>query len=87
MQFGLMNAPGIFQRAADILLASVKWQHALVYLDDVIIYSDTLEEHFYHLDAVLRLLRNEGVTFKLPKSHFVKTSSRLSRPYHDSRKT
>ena len=42
MPFGLKNAPGTFQRIADIILASVKWQNALVYLDDVIVYSLSL---------------------------------------------
>ena len=72
--FGLMNAPGNFQRACDIILASVKRKHALVYLDDVIVYLDTLEEKFDHLDSVLRLLRDTGSTLKLPKCHFFKTS-------------
>ena len=38
MPFGLKNAPGTFQRAANVILAGVKWQFALVYLDDIIIY-------------------------------------------------
>ena len=55
MPFGLKNAPGTFQRAADIILASVKWQFVLVYLDGVIVYSKSIEEHFDHLYAVLRI--------------------------------
>ena len=72
--FALMNAPGTFPRAADIILASVKWKHALVYLDDVIVYSDKLEEHFENLDSVLHFLRDAGLTLKLPKCNFFKTS-------------
>ena len=41
--FGLMNTPGTFQRAAEIILASVKWKHALVYLDYSIVYSNKFE--------------------------------------------
>ena len=78
MPFGLMNAPGTIQRAADIILASVKWQHALVYLDDVIVYSDTLEEHFDHLESVLRLLRDAGLTLKPPKCHSSRHQSTIS---------
>ena len=37
MPFGLKNATGTFQRIAYIIMASVRWQHALVYLDDVIV--------------------------------------------------
>jgi len=45
MPFGLTNAPATFQRALDIILSGVKWQSCLVYLDDVIVYSKTQEEH------------------------------------------
>jgi len=37
--FGLCNAPATFQRAMDMILAGVKWQICLVYLDDVIVFS------------------------------------------------
>ena len=59
-------------------MASVKWQHALFYLDDVIVYSDTLEEHFEHLESVLRLLRDAGMTLELPKFHFSRRKSTIS---------
>ena len=39
MPFSLKNAPATFQRAVDIILSRVKWGTALVYLDDVIVYS------------------------------------------------
>ena len=45
MPFGLKNAPGTFKRAADVILAGFKWQFALVYLEDIIIYSSSIEEH------------------------------------------
>ena len=45
MPFGLKNAPTTFQRAVDIILSRVKWDTALVYLDDVIVYSRTVTEH------------------------------------------
>ena len=74
MPFGLKNAPGTFQRAADIILASVKWQYALVYLDDVIVYSKSIEEHFGHLDHVLQLMHDAGLTLKLNKCEFFRSS-------------
>ena len=74
MPFGLKNAPGTFQRAADVILSKVKWQTALVYLDDVIVYSKTYEEHFEHLRTVLDLLKNAGVSLKLKKCHFFQKS-------------
>ena len=74
MPFGLKNAPATFQRALDIILSGVKWQSFLVYLDDVIIYFKTQEEHVQHLDDVLGLLRAAGVTLKLPKCRFFRTT-------------
>ena len=61
MPFGLKNSPATFQRATDIILAQVKWQYALVYLDDVIVYSKTVEEHFAHLKYVLTLIKETGI--------------------------
>lgn len=70
MPFGLKNAPVTFQCTMDIIPASVKWQHALVYLDDIHILSKTLEVHLKHIDEVLRLLMKAGVTIKLKKCPF-----------------
>jgi len=70
MPFGLTNAPATFQRALDIILFGVKWQSCLIYLDDVIVYSKTEEEYVSHFDRVLRLLRDAGVTLRLPKCRF-----------------
>jgi len=70
MPFGLSNAPATLQRALDIILYGVKWQSCLIYLDDVIVYSKTKEEHVGHVDRVLRLLREAGKTIRLPKRRF-----------------
>lgn len=43
MPFGLKNVPATFQRATEVILVSVKLQHAFVYIHDVIIFSKTLE--------------------------------------------
>ena len=70
MPFGLRNAPATFQRAMDVILASVRWQVALVYLDDVIIFSKSYRAHLEHVATVLSLLKSAGVTLKLAKCHF-----------------
>lgn len=69
LPFGLCNAPATFQRAIDMILARVKWQYALVYLDDIIVFSQGAEEHVSHLDKVFTLLSEAGLTLKPSKCH------------------
>jgi len=56
LPFGLVNAPASFQRALDIILSSLRWQTCLVYLDDVIVFFRTVDDHIQHLREVLLLL-------------------------------
>jgi len=77
MPFGLTNAPATFQRVLDIILSGVKSQSCLIYLDDVIVYFKTEEEHVGHVDDVLRLLRGAGVTLRLPKCRFFRRTVEL----------
>jgi len=74
MPFGLTSAPAKLQRALDIILSGVKWQSCLIYFDDDIVYSKTEEEHIGHVDHVLRLLREAGVTLRLPKCRIFHTT-------------
>jgi hypothetical protein len=72
MPFGLRNAPATFQRTVDIILSGLTWKSCLVYLDDIIIYSTSMEEHLLHLTEVLTLLGKAGLSLKLTKCHFFK---------------
>jgi len=67
MPFGLTNAPATFQRALDIILSGLKWQLCLVYIDDVIIFSASAEQHVKDVDVVLTRLREAGVTLNVEK--------------------
>ena len=51
MPFGLTNAPSTFQRMMDVLLAGLKWNSCLVYLDNIIIFSKTIPQHLQRLEA------------------------------------
>ena len=70
MPSGLTNAPASFQRTLDILLSRYKWQSCLIYLDDVIIYSNTVDDHFNHVDKILSALNAAGISLKLRKWEF-----------------
>jgi len=64
MPFGLTNAPSTFQRAMDELLRKFKWIFCLVYIDDVIIFSKTEEEHVKHLELFLETVEKAGYLIK-----------------------
>jgi len=68
LPFCLTNAPATFQRAIDIILSGVKWKTYLVYLNDVVVFSRTVEEHITHLDEVFDLLSRAGVSLKASTS-------------------
>ena len=70
MPFGLRNAPGVFQRYMDLVLAGVKWNYALVFIDDVLVYSKTWEEHLSHLREVLQRIIDFGLRLKPKKCYF-----------------
>jgi hypothetical protein len=70
MPFGLTNAPSSFQRLMDLVLAGLNWVECMVYIDDIIIYSETWEEHLERVEHVLQRLREFNVVAKLDKCQF-----------------
>ena len=66
MPFGLTNAPATLQRVMDLLLSKYRWKSCLVYIDDVIVFSNTTDEHLQHVKEVLTVMWDEfssAVTF------------------------
>ena len=58
MPFGLQGAPATFQRLMDRMLRGME-SFAAAYLDDVVIFSETWEEHLRHVEEVLKCLTKE----------------------------
>lgn len=73
MPFGLTNAPMGFQRFINDVLHPFLDNFCTAYLDDNLIYSETLEEHQEHVRKVLEVLSKTGLHLKPEKCEFHKT--------------
>lgn len=69
MPFGLKNAPACFQRMMNTLTADIPG--CVTYLDDVIIHSDTWQDHLEGIEALLRVLQDANLVLNLKKCHLV----------------
>ncbi|GFU79481.1 retrovirus-related Pol polyprotein from transposon 297 [Trichonephila clavipes] len=67
MPFGLCNAPATFERMMDNLLRNFKWTMCLCYLDDIIVFSETFEDHLIRLRLVLKCLQEAGLKLNSKK--------------------
>ncbi len=74
MPFGLQGAPSCFQRMMNHYLRHFLGKFVLVYLDDVLIYSDSEEEHAEHIRQVLEVLRKHQLYAKGSKCDFWRTA-------------
>ncbi|RWS03567.1 gag-pol fusion protein-like protein [Dinothrombium tinctorium] len=72
MMFGLATAPADFQRAMDNVIGKAKMKFAIVYIDDILIYSKTLEEHLNHLDYILSRIEKANLRLAADKCEFLK---------------
>ena len=72
MPFGATNVPATFQRLMHDCLGDLNMRWCIVYLDDIIIYSDTKEEHLKRLEAVFQKLAAAGLKLKSSKCFFFK---------------
>src|ERR1700719_467914 len=70
MPFGLTNAPATFQHFMNDIFSDLLDTFMVVYLDDILIYSENLKQHIEHVREVLRRLRENGLFLNPVKCEF-----------------
>ena len=73
MPFGLTNAPATFQSMIQTVLREYLDVFAVVYLDDILIFTDTLEEHRKIVNEVLKRLKDNDLFLRPEKCEFEQT--------------
>ena len=73
MPFRLTNAPATFQRLIDTVFSNKEWPFVFTHLDDILIASNSVEEHKEHVSKVLKKLADTGLQLTPEKCCFAKT--------------
>lgn len=68
--FGLTSAPPTFMRLMECVLRNLTYKICLIYLDDILVYSRTFDDHLFHLRQVFDRLRQANLKLKPSKCHF-----------------
>jgi transposase InsO family protein len=71
LPFGLKTAVGSFSRAMDVVLGTEVREFVVNYIDDLLVASETLDDHLEHLRRVFEKLRQANMTINLEKSNFI----------------
>ena len=72
MPFGLCNTPATFQRLMERSMGDINLRDCLIYLDDIVVFSSTFEEHIDRLEAVFKRLKRNNLKLKASKCEFFK---------------
>lgn len=72
MPFGVKNGPATFQRGMRMALAHIPWNEVMVYLDDVLIISNTFDKHLEILNKVLEAFQETGFKIKPAKTYLLR---------------
>ena len=81
MLFGLSGAPPVFMELMNIVLEGLE-DFAIPYLDDIIIFSASPDEHLSHLRAVFNKIREHGLKMKLKKVQFFPDRDKVLGVHH-----
>lgn len=68
--FGVTNMPAVFSRMMNKVFAGMLWIHVLIYLDDILCLSETVEDHITHLTEIFSRLKQAGLKLKGKKCQF-----------------
>jgi len=74
MPFGVKGGPATFQRGMMLALAGIPWSEVMAYLDDIIIRSDSFQQHLVVLEKVLCALERNGFKLKPSKTYLCRES-------------
>jgi hypothetical protein len=66
MPFGLCNAASTFERIIEKTLAGLQWQIAVLYLDDIVVFGKSFEDHLCNLRKVFAISRSKDVNQSAP---------------------
>ena len=75
--FGLANAPAVFQQTMNWVLQPVLGHCCVVYIDDIVVYSDNIDDHYKHLSKVLSLLKQHQFYLNNRKCNLFSTNIQL----------
>ena len=76
MPFGLCGAPSTFQRLMEAVLGGMQWESCMIYLDDIIVFGRSFQEHNRRLQEVFKKLRTAGLKMKPQKCQFLRKELR-----------
>ena len=74
MPFGIAAAPVTFQKLMNKVLYHLNWKDAVVYLDDILMFSSNIQEHCKRTRKVCKRIKETGLKMRPNKCHFVSWS-------------
>ncbi|XP_076863392.1 zinc finger protein 800a isoform X1 [Brachyhypopomus gauderio] len=72
MPMGLSNSPATFQRMMELVLRGLPWNICMVYLDDILLYNGSFEEHLASLEEVFSRIQHAGLKLNPSKCHLAR---------------